>query len=81
MEQADAEAASAGNGQEAQESSQRSGSIVLRTNRRKRGSEGALLDWIPGSGITNEYGIHTQQQQSDRLLRTTILFRELEVNF
>ena len=70
-------------GQEAHDASQRSGSIAVRTHRRKRGieEERNLLEWIPlVSGITsNESGSQTQHQQNDRLLRTTLLYRELEV--
>ncbi len=74
----DATGVSSGDSQEAQDASQRSGSIGLRTHRRKRGNEGerSLLDWIPGSGITSD-GLGPQQ--NDRLLRTSLLFRELEV--
>ncbi len=67
-----------------QDPSRRSGETLMwmRAIRSKRSSdvERALLDWIPGSGITSGgFGAETQHQQNDRLFRTTLLFRQLEV--
>ena len=39
-------------------------------------------DWIPGAGIPcYSFGPVEQRQQNERLFRTSLLFRELEVAY
>ena len=62
-------------------SSNKRGLIASSTFKRK---EAVMLstDWIPGAGIPcYSFGPVEQRQQNERLFRTSLLFRELEVAY